>query len=78
MVFPVTRVNPEIDRYEGDFKPWNDKDQYVHDLCETFRIDKTSILLSNYKIDKDPEIYRDVPISLQLVGRRYEEEKVCR
>ena len=28
-------------------------------------------------IDKDPEIYRDVPISLQLVGRKYEDEKVC-
>ncbi|KAL8831872.1 MAG: hypothetical protein Q9191_000624 [Dirinaria sp. TL-2023a] len=26
---------------------------------------------------KDPEVYRDLPISLQLVGRRFEDEKFC-
>ena len=30
----------------------------------------------NHKMYRDPEIYRSAPISLQLVGRRYEDEKV--
>ena len=30
----------------------------------------------NYKTYQNPEVYADAPVSLQLVGRRYEDEKV--
>ncbi|KAL9102226.1 MAG: hypothetical protein Q9163_002608 [Psora crenata] len=30
----------------------------------------------NYRTYQDPEVYRGAPVSLQLVGRRYEDEKV--
>lgn len=30
----------------------------------------------NYKLYEDPSLYTDAPVSLQLVGRRYEDEKV--
>lgn len=30
-----------------------------------------------YGID-EPELYRDAPVSLQLIGRPCEDEKVCR
>ena len=32
----------------------------------------------NYEAYSDPEEYRDAPIGLQLVGRKYEEEAVIR
>ena len=32
--------------------------------------------LTKIVLDDDPEKYRGAPVSLQLVGRRYEDEKV--
>lgn len=37
---------------------------------------KANLFLLFLHILDDPEIYRGAPISLQLVGRRYEDEKV--
>ncbi|EON62575.1 hypothetical protein W97_01799 [Coniosporium apollinis CBS 100218] len=57
LVFPVTKVEPEVDLVEEGHEPRNEKDKY------------------NYELYK-PEKYRGAPISLQLVARRYEDEKV--
>ncbi|KAF3399618.1 hypothetical protein DPV78_007112 [Talaromyces pinophilus] len=56
-VFPVTQVQPEVDKKEEDYQPRNSKDEFNYDL---------------YK----PELYRDAPVSLQLIGRPCEDEKV--
>ncbi|KAI9733086.1 MAG: hypothetical protein M1834_003633 [Cirrosporium novae-zelandiae] len=57
VVFPVSQVDPAIDKVEEGYKPMNESDEF------------------NYKL-YEPEKYRDAPISLQLVGRRYDDEKV--
>lgn len=57
LVFPVSRVDPSIDKIEERYQPMNEKDAFNYDLYE-------------------PEKYRDAPVSLQLIGRRYEDEKV--
>ena len=57
IVFPVTQVDPEIDKVEDGYAPRNKDDEY------------------NYKL-YEPEKYRDAPVSLQLVARRFEDEKV--
>jgi Asp-tRNA(Asn)/Glu-tRNA(Gln) amidotransferase A subunit family amidase len=57
LVFPVTKVDPEKDLAETDYKPMNEQDEFNHRLYS-------------------PETYVDAPVSLQLVGRRYEDEKV--
>ncbi|KAI9660313.1 MAG: hypothetical protein M1821_009663 [Bathelium mastoideum] len=57
VVFPVTQVDPDIDKAEEEYKPRNERDEY------------------NYKL-YEPEKYRDAPVSLQLVARRYEDEKL--
>ncbi|KZF26180.1 amidase [Xylona heveae TC161] len=59
VVFPVTKVKPDVDVTETDYKPLNDQDEY------------------NYKL-YEPELYRDAPVALQLVARRYEDEKVLK
>lgn len=57
LVFPVTMVDPELDKKDENYQPRNEKDKYNHDLYE-------------------PDKYRDAPVSLQLVGRRYDDEKI--
>ncbi|KAL8767311.1 MAG: hypothetical protein Q9209_006149 [Squamulea sp. 1 TL-2023] len=57
LVFPVSKVDPDIDKVEEGYEPTNEKDAFNYRLYE-------------------PEKYRDAPISLQLIGRRYEDEKV--
>ncbi|RAO69365.1 uncharacterized protein BHQ10_005377 [Talaromyces amestolkiae] len=56
-VFPVTQVQPEVDKKEEAYEPRNSKDEF------------------NYKL-YEPELYRDAPVSLQLIGRPCEDEKV--
>ncbi|KAI9794120.1 MAG: hypothetical protein M1835_006801 [Candelina submexicana] len=57
VVFPVTKVDPDVDVKDENYLPMNEKDEY------------------NYKL-YEPSRYQDAPVSLQLVGRRYEDEKV--
>ncbi|KAI4122642.1 MAG: hypothetical protein LQ338_005690 [Usnochroma carphineum] len=57
LVFPVGKVDPEVDAVEEGYKPMNEKDEFNYRLYE-------------------PEKYRGAPVSLQLIGRRYEDEKV--
>ncbi|KAL8730858.1 MAG: hypothetical protein Q9166_003785 [cf. Caloplaca sp. 2 TL-2023] len=57
LVFPVSKVDPDIDKTEEGYKPRNEQDAF------------------NYHLYK-PEKYKDAPISLQLISRRYEDEKV--
>lgn len=59
LVFPVTKVDLELDKVDEGYKPMNAKDAYNHQLWES-----------------GPEKYRGAPVSLQLVGRRYDDEKV--
>ncbi|KAF2012427.1 amidase [Aaosphaeria arxii CBS 175.79] len=58
-VFPVTKVNKEIDKPEG-------RGKFLSDLDE-----------ANSKL-YDPQEFHGLPISLQLVGRRFEDEKVLK
>ncbi|KAF2089205.1 putative glutamyl-tRNA amidotransferase subunit A [Saccharata proteae CBS 121410] len=57
LVFPVTQVDPAVDKKNETYEPRNADDEFNHKLYE-------------------PETYRDAPVSLQLVGRRYDDEKV--
>jgi amidase len=64
VVFPVSKVG-EADAGNdsgSQYKPSNPKDEYNWRLWEKY----------------GPEGYKDAPISLQLVSRRYEDEKVLR
>ncbi|KAH7400268.1 amidase signature domain-containing protein [Cadophora sp. MPI-SDFR-AT-0126] len=60
LIFPVDKVDVEKDGEKVQYEPRNEKDRYNWDLWEKF----------------GAEGYKDAPISLQLVGRRYEDEKV--
>jgi amidase len=55
VVFPVDQVDTVIDAAKEDYTPKNEKDKYNWDLWEKY----------------GAEGYKDAPVSLQLVGRRY-------
>lgn len=56
-VFPVTTVDPALDKKDETYKPKNSQDQFVYDMYT-------------------PEKFANAPVSLQVVGRRQEDEKV--
>jgi len=60
MVFPVDQVDIAKDAEKVEHTPRNDHDKYNWDLWEKY----------------GAEGYKDAPLSLQLIGRRYEDEKV--
>ena len=55
LVFPVDKVDVEKDGAKETYEPRNEKDKFNWDLWEKY----------------GAEGYKDAPISLQLVGRRY-------
>lgn len=55
LIFPVDKVDVEKDGKKVEYEPRNEKDRYNWDLWEKF----------------GAEGYKDAPISLQFVGRRY-------
>jgi amidase len=77
-VFPTGLKCGTGDVVDRDYVPRNEHDRYNHELCKSCSREgmaKTSLLTSIARAD-DPKRYVDAPISLQLVGRRYEDEKV--
>ncbi|GAA5873093.1 hypothetical protein JCM3774_000339 [Rhodotorula dairenensis] len=63
-VFPVTRVDPAIDQVAA--APEFERTEF---LSEFDRI--------NYE-RYDPEVYKDIPVAMQLIGRKGEDEAVIR
>lgn len=59
IVFPVDKVDVEKDSEKVEYEPRNEKDKYNWDLWEQY----------------GAEGYKDAPISLQFVGRRYVHER---
>lgn len=77
VVFPVTKVDQSIDVAEEGYVPRNEKDKYNYELCKTSNL----VTWPNYGSaniwDEDaPQSYTNAPISLQLVSKRYNDEKV--
>ena len=77
-VFPVTRVDQGLDVPRADYEPFGEFDQRVHDSCEWIPGDKSSLCEDKLirLVDEGPEKFWNVPVGLQIMGRRLEEEKV--
>jgi amidase len=57
VVFPVTKVDSQLDPTDTEYVPKNEQDAFVHNMYS-------------------PETFADAPVSLQIIGRRQEDEKV--
>jgi amidase len=74
LVFPVTRVDPGQDVNDGH-EPMNDLDRENWDLCECIEIELQENWTDRWRTD-DPQVFSGLPVCLQLVCRRFEDEKV--
>lgn len=76
VVIPVTTVDKEVDKTDSSFEPANETDRAVHESCECFSAGVPYADLHSDCSPDDPKIYDGAHVSLQLVGRRLEEEKM--
>ncbi|KAJ4299003.1 hypothetical protein N0V90_004247 [Kalmusia sp. IMI 367209] len=76
VVVPVTQVDKAIDRVDQGYKPLDERDRICYESCKysSVAVDLMSMWV-NERTD-DPEIYDGAHVSLQLVGRRLQEEKM--
>jgi Asp-tRNA(Asn)/Glu-tRNA(Gln) amidotransferase A subunit family amidase len=74
LVAPVSKVLP-TDVAETEYQPRNEQDRYNHQLCKCARGFEIDDLTDGVTLD-DAVKYANAPVSIQLVGRRYEDEKV--
>ena len=81
VVIPVTQADKTIDKAMPNYTPLNDLDELNWNAC-MFRL---GCLVSSYFgysqlmmmiIIDDPEIYDGGPVGVQIVARKFEEEKV--
>ncbi len=72
----VSQVDPAVDLPDEGYQPRNKDDEYNYRLCKaTNELNHIYLPSTNCPSD-EPEKYRDAPISLQLVARRCEDEKL--
>lgn len=76
VVVPVTTVDKNIDTADPAFQPLSDTDQKTHDLCEFANILQYLHSANADNLIDDAEIYDGAHVSIQLVGRRLQEEKM--
>ena len=77
LVFPVSKADPDVDAQDKNYVPTNEHDNDNYNLCKHFHLlCNAHNLIADGVADEDPEQFRGAPVSLQLVGRRYEDEKV--
>lgn len=75
VIVPVTQCDKNVDKVDGGFQPVDEFDQKHHEFCKLCRIGLASMLFADLCQD-DPEVYHGAHVSVQLVGRRFQEEKM--
>lgn len=72
-ILPVTTVDKNIDVVDSGYVPINGVDEKVFEACRYLNIDHGYNTLT---IVDDPELYDGAHVAVQIVGRRFQEEKV--
>lgn len=76
VVVPVTIVDKTIDKKIEGFKAVSETDQKTQDTCKPMIVCTSYSNSNNYCSLDDPDIYDGAHVSVQLVGRRLQEEKM--
>lgn len=76
-MFPVTKVDKDIDVRDTNYQPISDQDKERWEQCQSISRRGRSDLewLTIISVD-DPELEHGTPVGMQLVGRRFQEEKI--
>ena len=75
VVVPVTRADKILDQAEPDYVPLSDLDKLNWDACKYPFLRRTRLCVdSRWPVD-DPDVDDGAPVGIQIVARKYEEEK---
>ena|SRR6266566_1066133 len=76
VVIPVTKADKNLDVVDESYQPLNAMDKLNWDACKLLR-DSTEVggLVLTSAAD-DPDVYHGGPVGVQLVARKFEEEKI--
>lgn len=75
VVIPITKADKNIDIPEKGFTPASDVDALNWEACKS-HCDVGKWLNVMKSVLDDPEIYDGAPVGVQIVARKYEEEKI--
>lgn len=74
--FPVTTVDPKLDQPFEPHEFYNHEDEDLFNMCTYARNSLIcSRLTTNRSLDR-PELFKDAPVGLQIMGRPQEEEAI--
>ncbi|KAL8915650.1 MAG: hypothetical protein Q9172_006804 [Xanthocarpia lactea] len=77
VVIPVTRANKDIDLVDNTYSPISEADRKNWEACKwKYLIGGLDERSNNAPIVDDPEMYDGGPVGVQIVARKFEEEKV--
>ncbi len=76
LIIPVTKVDPKIDVKPVRESFWSTDDEVIHGMCEYLSATLSSCSPIFHRSADDPEIYKDVPVGIQLVGPTLQEEVI--
>lgn len=75
IVIPVTKADQSIDKANPNYKPLNDVDAKNWKACESAKHPRHQTEADKVIVD-DAAVYGGAPVGVQVVARRFEEEKV--
>lgn len=76
VVFPTGMSGDrEIDHYDAEYRPLNDQDEREWKACEFCLRCVSGRVLTE---EDSPDLFHDVPITLQLAGKHFHDEDVLR
>lgn len=76
-MIPVTKADKVVDVIDPSYIPLNDLDKKNWEWCKsTNRSPSGCFTYLTFCETGDPEAYDGAPVGLQIVARKYEEEKV--
>ena len=77
VVIPVTKADKSIDVVDTSYRPLNPTDKMNWEACRFDAFLRLSCLLFLIMTAADdPDIYDGAPVGVQLVARKFEEEKI--
>lgn len=81
-MIPVTKADSQIDLFDHDYKPLNEKDKKNWQACKYLGVPihgqqcLSARLTHRLPVSDDPVKYDGAPAAVQILGRRLEEEKL--
>lgn len=77
IAFPYSKVDVELDQQIGEYTPMSEDDRILHRNCKSILLSLSLFARLNIFNHQDtPSDYKNAPLSLQLVAKRFRDEEL--